>query len=788
VDSKIEFPQRGSDPDRPADGAVGPGARGPNPGRFLRAARLYSRRHAICVLVFWFVVAASFLKLALDFTDRIQSTLSGMKGSPAEIVRLNVVKNFSTALAFPTAVVWEAKDVPQDQAEAAWKSALDTVGTDPSVNDVTDGRVMIDHWPGTDWYAAFIAVKASTYGEAQTVIPSLRADLRKLSFPGANRPWVTGGPALFLDLNLASTDALRGGEMFALPITFFILVLVFRSLVAALLPVLVATLGVICTLGILSLFASDMAITFFVPNLVTMIGLGVGIDYCLIYLARYRRERANHLTTQEALQVTRATAGKTVLASAALVISGFATLLLIPLEFFTSIAVGGMLVVAIVALATLTLLPAMIFLAGPGLEWGSKILRPMRNLRLGPRCCEAWGRQVVHHPWICLVSGLTFLSVLAIPAFRLHIASVEAKNIPLKSESRQGYESLSQHLGAGWMMPCIVMVQHPNGDWMTNGGMADEAALVQHFADMPNTLKVVSVTDNSGTRRMQQTRMGLLTSFNDPTQSVMLVLSRADPQSSTTRLWLDDISNLLIRSEAANPNGPHYYVGGLPAVTLSADRIIINALPKVIFVTLCSTFVLLLLFMRSLLVSLKAIVLNLFCVMAAYGFQVLCFQDGWGSRLFHFNPTDGLNTVVLVICFCALFGLSMDYEVFILSAVRESWLDQHNMKLAVQEGLMRVAGIITSAALIMISVFLSFGFVDVVEIEQLGVGLSFAILLDATIIRLLLVPAAMTIMGRWAFWCPGQALPIAERHPRGHHYLDEKLNPPDAEQATGIDL
>jgi RND superfamily putative drug exporter len=576
--------------------------------------------------------------------------------------------------------------------------------------------------------------------------------------------------------------------MFALPITFFILVLVFRSLVAALLPVLVATLGVICTLGILSLFASDMAITFFVPNLVTMIGLGVGIDYCLIYLARYRRERANHLTTQEALQVTRATAGKTVLASAALVISGFATLLLIPLEFFTSIAVGGMLVVAIVALATLTLLPAMIFLAGPGLEWGSKILRPMRNLRLGPRCCEAWGRQVVHHPWICLVSGLTFLSVLAIPAFRLHIASVEAKNIPLKSESRQGYESLSQHLGAGWMMPCIVMVQHPNGDWMTNGGMADEAALVQHFADMPNTLKVVSVTDNSGTRRMQQTRMGLLTSFNDPTQSVMLVLSRADPQSSTTRLWLDDISNLLIRSEAANPNGPHYYVGGLPAVTLSADRIIINALPKVIFVTLCSTFVLLLLFMRSLLVSLKAIVLNLFCVMAAYGFQVLCFQDGWGSRLFHFNPTDGLNTVVLVICFCALFGLSMDYEVFILSAVRESWLDQHNMKLAVQEGLMRVAGIITSAALIMISVFLSFGFVDVVEIEQLGVGLSFAILLDATIIRLLLVPAAMTIMGRWAFWCPGQALPIAERHPRGHHYLDEKLNPPDAEQATGIDL
>jgi len=207
----------------------------------------------------------------------------------------------------------------------------------------------------------------------------------------------------------------------------------------------------------------------------------------------------------------------------------------------------------------------------------------------------------------------------------------------------------------------------------------------------------------------------------------------------------------------------------------------------VIFATLCSTFVLLVLFMRSVPVALKAIALNLVCVMAAYGFQVICFQDGWGAKLFNLFPTDGLNTVVLVICFCALFGLSMDYEVFILSAVRESWLDNHNMNLAVQEGLRRVAGIITSAAIIMIAVFLSFAFGDVVEIEQLGVGLSFAVLLDATVIRLLLVPSIMTLMGRWAFWCPGQKLPMAEKHPRGHHYQGEKLNPPkDVKRMAGL--
>jgi RND superfamily putative drug exporter len=373
-------------------------------------------------------------------------------------------------------------------------------------------------------------------------------------------------------------------------------------------------------------------------------------------------------------------------------------------------------------------------------------------------------------------TGLALLALLAIPAHRLNIASVEAKNIPLQSDSRKGYESLSKNLGAGWMMPAIILVQHPDDGWMGS-----------QLAQLPNTEKILTVTDNSGSKLAQETRWGLLTSLNDPTQSVILMLSASDPQSPTARIWLDRITALLAQAEKDAPKGTHYYVGGLPSVTLSADRIIIHSLPMVIFATLCSTFVLLVVFMRSILVALKAIALNLVCVLAAYGFQVICFQDGWGARLAHLFPTDGLNTVVLVICFCALFGLSMDYEVFILSAVRESWLDNHNMKLAVQDGLLRVAGIITSAAVIMISVFLSFAFGDVVEIQQLGVGLSFAVLLDATVIRLLLVPAIMILLDKWAFWWPGQALPVAERRPRSHHYQHEKLTPPgDVKRVTGL--
>jgi RND superfamily putative drug exporter len=792
LDSKIRATQRDVEPQR-----NGHDANGTAPGAEFRALpvrRLYSRRQAIVSLIFWMTMALVFVPLAIQFTSRIQSTLSGTRGTPSENVRINVVKNFSTALAFPTAIVWDAKGVPPDDAKAAWATLLESVRGNPDVNDATDGRSMVTDWPRDDWYASFIAVKAGTYGDAEKVVPKLREAMTKLSIPGNKRPWVTGGPALFLDLNLASTESLRSGELIALPVAFAILLLVFRSLVAALLPVVVATLGVICTLGILSFFATPhealpwlpaMGVTFFVPNLVTMIGLGVGIDYCLIYLARFRRERANHLTTQEALTVARQTAGKTVLASAVLVMSGFITLLFIPLQFFTSIAVGGMLVVALVALATLSLLPATIFLVGPWLEWGNSWFNSLGRLRIGALCLDRWTRMIVRHRWACLVFGVVVLIFLAIPFSRLKVGSVEAKNIPRQTDSRQGYESLSQNLGAGWMMPATILVEHPDGEWMTNGSLAQEQALVDRLSQLPNTSKVMTVADSSGPRRAQQMRMGLLTSPGEPKQNIILVLSRTDPQSPAAREWLDQITQLLQETEKANPNGPHYSLGGLPAVTHTADNVIIGALPKVIAATLLSTFVLLTCFMKSVLISLKAIALNLLCVMAAYGFQVICFQDGWGATLFHLFPTDGLNTVVLVICFCALFGLSMDYEVFILSAVRESWLDNHNMELAVQDGLQRVAGIITSAAFIMIAVFLSFAFGQVVEIQQLGVGLSFAVLLDATIIRLLLVPAIMLMMGRWAFWYPGHRPPTAERHPRGHSYHGEKLSPPDETKRIG---
>jgi len=179
----------------------------------------------------------------------------------------------------------------------------------------------------------------------------------------------------------------------------------------------------------------------------------------------------------------------------------------------------------------------------------------LENLRLAPRCCERWGRLVVARPWLCLWIGLAILAFLALPAYRLNIASVEAKNIPAQSDSRKGYESLAQNLGKGWMMPAIILVQHPDDTWMGSDGLAQEKSLVDSLAQLPNTEKILTVTDSSGSKLAQQTRMGLLTSINDPTQSVILMLSHEDPQSPTARLWLDRITALLAQAEKDAPKG-----------------------------------------------------------------------------------------------------------------------------------------------------------------------------------------------------------------------------------------
>lgn len=736
--------------------------------------RLYSRRLALAWVLLWGGLAVWLGPTAWNFSHQLKGTLTGVDDSPAETVRVALTKNFTTALAFPTAIIWDSRGLSEDTASVVWGRIMQSAKQAPGVTQVYDGKSLLGGWPRPDWHAGFVELKADDYGEAEKLIPGLRKQvLTDAVAPKEHPTWITGGPALFFDLNIASTEGLRDAELMALPVTFIILLLVFRSAVAAVLPVLVAGLGVVVTLGILSFTSTIWPMTFFVPNLVTMIGLGVGIDYSLIYLARYRRERAQHLTVIESLEVTRNTAGHTIVCSAALVMTGFVALVVIPIQFFHSIALGGILVVGTVAGATLTFMPSAIFLMGRSLEYGRVFNSNRRVAQKVRQTYQIWTRLLLYYPEYFFLAGMSALVLVALPINHLLVTSLQASTLPPHSESRLGYESLQKELGQGWLMPTIVLAQHgTEGAEMGPEMLAQEKELVARIKRLENTDRVISLAappEDSSQRREQA---GLLTGSPESGQTILLAISREDPQSPTGRLWLHQLQRVLHEQEESYPQGAKYLVGGVAATTTATDEVIFAALPKVIMLTLVTTFFLLIYYMQSILVPLKAIILNLFCVLAAYGFQVLWFQQGVGHCISSIFPhTDGLNTIVLVICFCALFGLSMDYEVFILSAVRECWLDQRNFKIAIEDGLEKTSGIITSAALIMVSVFLCFAFGSVVETQQIGMGLSFAVMLDATLVRLILAPSALALMGKWAWWMPGHPMPGSARK-RDHRPLE----------------
>lgn len=726
----------------------------------------------------WVVLGAWFAPSAWNFAHQVRGTLSGVTNSPAAQVQQSLARNFSTALAFPMAVVWDARSLPKEEADAMWLQIKEQLAEIPgnkqleipgiTPGGVKDARLFIPDWPDERWHLAFLEVDTLDYRGAEKFLPMAREFIKdkiRDKLP-ANAPplYITGGPALFHDLNTESTEALRRAEAIAMPIAFLILLVIFRGLVASMMPLVVAGVGVVVTLGLLSISAAYMEITFFVPNLVSMIGLGVGIDYSLLYLARFRRERGLHQTTHQALRLCQQRAGHTIMVSAAMVVSGFAALCIIPLQFFQSIALAGSLVVICVAASSLTLQPALILLLGPALEWG-QIRKSDSGMTV--RLQGIWrslARTVIARPIMFTVLGSSILLLFAAPVLYLKNAALQAGTLPPQAEARKGFDSLAAMLGPGWVMPTIILVQHPNAEWTGDPASAQrERELAARLRLLPNTSVVVVMRDPSDPPATRRAKATIMEGNNDLTQSLIFLLPKADPHSNISRSWLQDVQRELTAQETANPGQEKFVLGGIPATTFYTDKIIADAIPRVIGMTLVTTFLFLMLMIQSILVPLKAILMNLLCVMAAYGIQVLWFQEGYGALVDPtFIPIDGINTIVMIICFCALFGLSMDYEVFILSAIRESWLDQKDMKIAIEDGIMKTAGVVTSAAVIMVAVFVSFAFVSVVETRQLGIGLSFAVLLDATLIRIILVPATMTLMGRWNWWLPWRPMPLAE--------------------------
>ncbi len=544
--------------------------------------------------------------------------------------------------------------------------------------------------------------------------------IRRSLGPGA---LVTGQPAIQHDLDPILAQDLRRGEAIALPIALLVLLVVFGFSLAVAIPFLFAACTITGTLAAVYLVAHLVPVVSYVTNLVELIGLGLAIDYSLLIVYRFREELARGGSTDEAVVRTMDTAGRAVVFSGLAVAIGLAVLLFVPVPFIRSMGVGGVLVPLASIAAALTLQPALLSLFGRRV--GSRHAKPV-DVAGGFWARHA--RSIMGRPVAYLVVGCVVMLGLAAPALFLHPTPGSFSGIPSFPESMQGYALLRERVGAGAVMPTEIVVD----------GARPARAAIARLADAlfhdPEVLIVAS-----GTRSPYVSA--------DGRYARVLVAGRHEYGARQTQSLVRRIRTTLIPA-ARFPAGTRVFAGGAPAQGVDFLARSYGVLPWLVLAVLVLTYLVLLRAFRSLVLPLKAVLLNLLSVAAACGMLVVVFQ--WGRGL---GQIEGWVPIVL---FATLFGISMDYEVFMVTRIRESWDHVHDNTRAVAHGLERTGRIITAAALIMIAAFSGFVGGRVTGLQELGLGLALAILLDATVIRMVLVPSLMAVLGRWNWWLPAR--------------------------------
>ncbi|NIH84001.1 MMPL family transporter [Amycolatopsis granulosa] len=533
-------------------------------------------------------------------------------------------------------------------------------------------------------------------------------------------------------------------EAVGILVALVLLLVAFGSVLAAGLPVITSIVGVVTGLGLLGLLASAITFATASPTLAIMIGLGVGIDYALFLTTRFRQHLLDGADPVDVAGRTVATSGRSVLIAATTVVIALMGLFTVGVSFIGKLGLAAAITVVVAAAAATTLVPALLGLAGRRIDrW--HVRRPVAE-ESADGSESTWHRYAVRidrHPWRYLCGGVLVAAVLAIPAFSMELGHIDQGADPAGSTTRQAYDAISTGFGPGVNGQFTVVVV-PSAT--APSGLT--ASVQQALAATPGVASATPLTTS-------------------PDRAVLLstVTPATGPQDAATDELLKTI-----RTRTLPPvlDGSTAYVTGQTAGQLDFRDIVAAKLPLIIGVVVAAAFVLLLLSFRSPVLALKAAVLNLLSIAASYGVIVAVFQWGWGASLFGVDEPVPIESYVPMIMFAIVFGLSMDYEVFLLSRVHEAWLRTRNTHTGVADGLGVTARVISSAALIMICVFFAFLAAPSVVIKILALGLGVSVLIDATLIRLLIVPAAMFLLGKASWWLPGwldRALPHLEPEP-----------------------
>jgi RND superfamily putative drug exporter len=588
--------------------------------------------------------------------------------------------------------------------------------------------------------------------EALDRYPELKS---RVHAPEGMQVQLTGGTAILYDMQEASKKDIVKSEAIGLPIAVIVLLIIFGTVLGAILPLIVGLMSVTVTLGITYFIAQTYSLSNFLPNIVTMLGLAVGIDYALFLVSRFREELKVQKSVQDAVAMTSQKAGKSIFFSGIAVLIGLLGMLFINLTIYTSLCIGGFIVVSVSVFVAETLLLALLSL------FGTKInaLRIIPNRFRRKEKSLFWEKvayAVMKRPLMLVIIMFVLLLALASPVVQMKLGVPTSGVLPPSYESRAASDLLNQVYDAREMDPIQIYVQTDQEVW-------NEATILQ----MQNYTKLLG--QKSGVKAVKS----YISDFAGRTPAeIAAILKAEDMRRKITglRLAKDHAAYIVVQPQynpddsktdavvkairSINPQGLHPLVTGGSAYRLDILQRISDGMPKVIgFVMIVTYFVLLVAF-RSILLPLKAVLMNLLSLGASMGVVVMVFQKGFLSNALHITSIGYVSATLPVIIFCVVFGISMDYEVFLISRIAEEYEKTGDNEKSTAEGLKKTGSLITSAAFILIVVVGAFIFTDIEIIKALGLGLSVAVLIDATLIRILVVPALMKLLGRANWWAP----------------------------------
>jgi putative drug exporter of the RND superfamily len=713
----------------------GPALRGQGPGSNLTGSvgRFVAGR-ARLVLVVAMLAVVGFGVLGLGAFGKLKTGGFQDPGAESTTAQTLTDQRFGGSVGVVLLVHAEAGTVNGAPARAAGAEAASDLAAVPGVSNV------VSYWQTHDpglrskdgKYALILGNTKSDRTLSSSELASLRSHSSQVDIT------VGGNAAITNDITKQVTKSLRTAEGIAVPIILALLVFAFGSLVAALLPLAIGLIAILGTFAELDVLGSVTSVSIYVINLTTALGLALGIDYALLMVSRFREELGRGEEPGRAVVRSVRTAGRTIVFSGATVMAALAVLLIFPMYFLRSFAYAGIGVVLISMAAAVLVLPALLAVLGRRVNSGRL---PWARNREPSTAAPLWGRlagQVMRHPALIAIPVLAVLMLIALPLRHIQFGTPDDRVLPATTQSRAVGDVLREDFTGNSATALNVVTSGP----------LDRAALTAYatrLSDLAGVARVeTSVATFTGGKAVPDSANPTLAR---PTAQRLSVVSAADPRSNAAKDLVRTVRSL------PGPDGARVYVGGDTAELIDTTHAIGTRLPLAALLVVLTTFIVLFLFTGSVVQPIRALLLNAVTLAATAGLMVWIFQEGHLSGPLHFTPLP-LDTSMLVLLFCIAFGLSMDYEVIVLSRIKELHDSGHDNRAAVTDGLTRSGRIVTTAAALVAVAFFANGTATVSFLQLFGIGAGFAVIIDATLVRAVLVPACQRILGRAAWYAP----------------------------------